>query len=169
MGTIGGTVNILEQLNAPFAPHDLEWRVQREVRNGQAVMVIPYVTNRAIMSRLDQVFGVFGWENRFTPGASGGILCELRIRNPETGEWVAKQDGAENTAVEAVKGGMSSAMKRTAVQLGIGRYLYYLDFQYMPLQDKGKNYHKCKATGRPAYWNDPALPAWAMPAQQPKG
>jgi hypothetical protein len=161
-------MSIEQRLQAPFAPADIEWRVQREVRNGEAVMVIPYVTNRAIQHRLDEVFGAFGWENRFLPGANGGILCELRIRNPETGEWVTKQDGAENTQVEAVKGGMSSAMKRTAVQLGIGRYLYYLDFQYMPLKDRGHNYHRSKGTGRTMYWDTPSLPAWALPKERQK-
>ena len=159
------TQGFMKRLQAPFAPHDVEWRVQREVRNGEAVMVLPYVTNRAVQGRLDEVFGVFGWENRFVPGPSGGLVCELRVRNPETGEWVGKQDGADNTQVEAIKGGMSSAMKRTAVQLGIGRYLYYLDFQFMPLQDRGEHYHRVKATGRAAYWNTPNLPEWALPKE----
>ena len=38
-----------------------------------------------------------------------------------------KWDAAENTQVEAVKGGRSGAMKRAAVQWGIGRYLYNLE------------------------------------------
>ena len=159
------TQDFMKRLQAPFAPHDVEWRVQREVRNGEAVMVLPYVNNRAVQGRLDEVFGVFGWENRFIPAPNGGLICELRVRNPEGGEWVVKQDGADNTAVEAVKGGMSSAMKRTAVQLGIGRYLYYLDFQFMQLQDRGEHYHRVKATGRAAYWNTPKLPEWALPKE----
>lgn len=158
--------NFMKLLNAPFAPHDVEWRVQREVRNGEAVMVLPYVTNRAVQTRLDEVFGVFGWENRFMPAPSGGLVCELRVRNPETGEWVVKQDGADNTAVEAVKGGMSSAMKRTAVQLGIGRYLYYLDFQFAELKQRGTHYHRVKSSGNAAYWDDPKLPEWATPKEE---
>ena len=158
-------MNIQQQLQAPFTASDIEWRVQREVRNGAAVMVIPYVTNRAIQHRLDEVFGVFGWENRFHPGPSGGLICELRVRNPDTGEWVVKQDGAENTAVEAIKGGISASMKRTAVQLGIGRYLYYIDFQYMDLKDRGDNYHRCKGSGKATYWNTPKLPEWALPKE----
>lgn len=160
------TQKYMQLLNAPFAPQDVEWRVQREVRNGSAVMVLPYVTNRAVQSRLDEVFGVFGWENRFIPAPSGGLICELRVRNPETGEWVVKQDGADNTQVEAVKGGMSSAMKRTAVQLGIGRYLYYLDFQFVELKPRGEHYHRVKSTGQAAYWDTPQLPEWALPKER---
>jgi hypothetical protein len=154
---------IMQKLSAPFHPSDVEWRVQREVNNGKAVMVLPYINNRAVQNRLDEVFGVFGWTNRFINGPTGGLICELSVRNPENGEWVVKQDGAENTQVEAIKGGMSSAMKRTAVQLGIGRYLYYLDFQYANLAPKGEHYHRCKKSNQTMYWNTPNLPDWAIP------
>ena len=60
---------------------------------------------------------------------------------------------------------MSSAMKRTAVQLGIGRYLYYLDFQYMDLKPRGENYHRSKSSGRAMYWDTPHLPDWALPKE----
>lgn len=151
-----------EKLGEPFAKEDIEWRVQSETRKGDKVRVLAYVTNRAIQQRLDEVFGVFGWQNEFIPGPAGGIVCRLRVKNPETGEWVTKEDGAENTAVEAIKGGISSSMKRTAVQLGIGRYLYKLGETFAPLKDRGDNWHKTKG-GDFKYWDTPRLPAWALP------
>ena len=156
------------ELQSPFPKEDIEWRVQREVKNGAAAMVLAYVTNRAIQQRLDDVFGVFGWQNRFKPGASGGLICELSVRNPDTGEWVIKEDGASNTDIESVKGGMSSAMKRAAVQLGIGRYLYNLEATFVDLKQNGKNYHKSRAGG-PKYWDAPSLPAWALPPRKTNG
>ena len=154
-------MNAQDKLQAPFPATDIEWRVQREVKNGAAAMVLAYVTNRAIQQRLDDVFGVFGWQNRFKPGASGGLICELSVRNPETGEWVTKEDGAANTDIESIKGGMSSAMKRTAVQLGIGRYLYNLEATFVDLKARGQNYHKSRSG--PKYWDAPKLPGWALP------
>jgi|TARA_R110000824_G_scaffold36301_2_gene113000 hypothetical protein len=155
-------MSVENELQAPFPMVDIEWRVQREVKNGAAAMVLAYVTNRAIQQRLDDVFGVFGWQNRFKPGASGGLICELSVRNPDNGEWVIKEDGASNTDIESVKGGMSSAMKRTAVQLGIGRYLYNLEATFVDLKQRGQNYHKSK-TGGAKYWDPPNLPKWALP------
>ena len=159
----------IQKLQTPFHPNDIEWRVQRESRDGGSVLVLAYVTNRAIMARLDEVFSPFGWQNSFHEGPQGGLICKLGARasfNGEPGEWIWKEDGAENTKVEAIKGGLSSAMKRAAVQWGIGRYLYNLTDNWAKLQDKkpapngqGQQaaYHKGK------YWSIPGLPSWALP------
>ena len=39
-------------------------------------------------------------------------------------EWVWRTDGAPTTDIEALKGGISGAIKRVAVQFGMGAYLY---------------------------------------------
>ena len=166
-------MNITQHLQVPFHPNDIEWRVQRESRDGGSVLVLAYVTNRAIQARLDEVFSPFGWQNSFHEGPQGGLICKLGARaafTDQSAEWIWKEDGAENTNVEAVKGGLSSAMKRTAVQWGIGRYLYNLPDNWAKLQDKKPapngqgqqaGYHKGK------YWSIPELPSWAPPDQQP--
>jgi hypothetical protein len=129
-------MNTTQQLQAPFHPNDIEWRVQRESRDGSSVLVLAYVTNRAIQARLDEVFGPFGWQNSFHEGPQGGLICKIGAQLPTSDSWVWKEDGAENTQVEAVKGGLSSAMKRAAVQWGIGRYLYNLTDNWAKVQDK---------------------------------
>jgi hypothetical protein len=55
----GASRTDLEQLQAPFAPEDLEWRVQSVgEKNGRPwCRVLVYVTNRAIMERLDAIVG----------------------------------------------------------------------------------------------------------------
>tara|TARA_R110002012_G_scaffold213770_1_gene384852 strand:+ start:2185 stop:2973 length:789 start_codon:yes stop_codon:yes gene_type:complete len=160
---------VTSALQAPFHPDDIEWRVQRESRDKSSVLVLAYVTNRAIQARLDEVFTPFGWQNSFHEGPQGGLICKIGARanfNNEPGEWIWKQDGAENTQVEAVKGGISSAMKRAAVQWGIGRYLYNLTDNWVKLQDSKPSansqgqqpgYHKGK------HWAKPNLPTWATP------
>ncbi len=165
------TDNIQEQLKRPFEASEIEWRIQSGgVKNGKPwAMVLAYVTNRAIMDRLDEVFGVGGWKNEFLPTPSiDGVMCGIsaKINN----EWVTKYDGAPNTDIEAVKGGLSSAMKRTAVQFGIGRYLYHLDTGFANIVDmRGENtlngIVKDKQANQNVYfnYNPPELPPFALP------
>ncbi|WP_243664619.1 Rad52/Rad22 family DNA repair protein [Rhodothermus marinus] len=76
------------------------------------------------------------WRNEFRPGPGGGVLCGISIRIGD--EWITKWDGAENTDIEPVKGGLSSAMRRAAVQWGIGRYLYRLPNQWVRIDERGR-------------------------------
>lgn len=159
----------LSLLKEPFDPTDIEWRVQQDgFKNGKVwAMVLAYVTNRAIQNRLDEVCGPENWRNEYRPGPNGGIICAVYIK--VNNEWVGKWDGADNTDVEAIKGGLSDAMKRAAVQWGIGRYLYNLEATFAEINEDGRYrgtaYENKKAkTGPVRYkWNPPALPAWALP------
>ena len=156
----------LEKLKTPFAPEDIEWRVQRSgVKNGKPwAMVLAYVTNRAIQDRLDAVVGPGGWQNSFAPGPHGGVICRIAIK--VDGEWVEKWDGADNTDIEAIKGGLSGSMKRTGVQWGIGRYLYKLETGWANIHDGGSHRDRVKdSSGKVIYyrWDPPALPSWALP------
>ena len=171
--------DIVDKLKAPFDPFDVEWRVQ-SVGKTQAsklwAIVIPYVTNRAIQERLDEVCGIEGWKNEFSETPNGkGILCGISIKFGTTDpEWITKWDGAEDTAVEAVKGGLSSAMKRAAVQWGVGRYLYRLEAVILtPLDKQPANMAdyimtpvKIEGKKTRIYFKRPNLPTWALPAEE---
>jgi hypothetical protein len=168
---------ITQLLKAPFDPFDIEWRVQSVGKTGGGklwAIVIPYVTNRAIQERLDEVCSVEGWKNEFTDTPnSKGVLCgiSIKFKNGENEEWITKFDGAEETAVEAVKGGLSSAMKRAAVQWGIGRYLYRLeaviltplDKQPAEMADYIMTPVKIEGKRTRIYFKRPNLPKWAIP------
>ncbi len=124
---------IMRELAQPFKMTSLEWRVQQVgVTNGKAwARVLAYVTSRDMQQRLDDVVGVFGWRNEFTslPNSIGdGALCGISLKFD--GEWITKWNGAENTQIEAIKGGLSGAEKRAAVEWGIGRYLYDVEAMY---------------------------------------
>jgi len=163
-------MDILDMLKQPFSPSDIEWRACRSgVSQGGKpwVMALAYITNRAIMDRLDDVVGPANWRNEYTQAPCGGILCGLSIR--ANGEWVTKWDGAENTDVEAIKGGLSGSMKRAAVHWGIGRYLYGLTENFAQVVEKGtkgSQSAKIKATGQFIYWMPPQLPEWALPSNK---
>lgn len=158
------------KLAEPFPAEDIEWRVQNSgMKNGKGwAMVLAYVTNRAIQQRLDDVVSPENWKNEYKEAPDGGVLCGISIKVED--EWVTKYDGAENTKVEAIKGGLSGAMKRAAVQWGIGRYLYKLETTYVEVGEKGKNWVSIKYKDGntekvyKGYWNDPSLPDWALPA-----
>lgn len=155
--------NIQDQLLKPFPQSDIEFRVQRAMSTtrGNKAVVLAYVTNRAIMNRLDEVFGVGGWKNEYKEWRDKGVLCGISVKID--GEWITKWDGAEETNIEAVKGGFSGSMKRTAVQWGIGRYLYDLEETWVDIKDKGQNYINDKKANIKGYWDDPQLPTWALP------
>ena len=137
----------LKRLADFFTAEELEWKpitVSKKTNKGLAAA---YISNRAIMDRLDAVVGPENWRNEFKPGPGGGIVCGLSVRvvredggsgGGPSAEWVTKWDGADNTDIEAVKGGLSNAMRRAAVHWGIGRYLYDLPSQWVPVDDYGK-------------------------------
>lgn len=163
-------------LQKPFEESDIQWRVQQAgipTSGKPYVMAIPYVSNRAIQKRLDEVFGPFGWENAYKPTPDGkGYLCGITIHNEKRS--VTKWDGAEYTHIEPLKGALSDSMKRSAVQLGIGRYLYNLEMQFaiceiVQYQRDADNCHihyadKKQRTGKAFIsWQSPPLPKWAIP------
>ncbi len=162
---------IQRELQQPFGQNDLEWRVQQAGQSGERVWarIIAYVTARAIQTRLDDVVGVFGWKNEFSPlpnSIGDGSLCGISLKFDN--EWITKYDGSDNTSIEATKGGLSGSMKRAAVQFGIGRYLYdveamYADcisvetFKALKKPDK-EPYEKAKTKeGNYFYWKAPKL------------
>lgn len=148
---------IFEELREPFPPQDIQWRIGQKSKDGKKAMVLPYVTNRAIMERLDQVVGVGNWYPEFRPvdaGGEHGMICRLTIvinLGADLG-WrtLTREDGASNTKIEPIKGGISDSMKRAAVQFGIGRYLYNLKESWVVLGDYNR-------------FEPPSLPIWALP------
>lgn len=82
----------LDLLDEPFAAEDIEWRIQQsgKTRDGKLwAMVLAYVTNRAIMKRLDDVCGKAGWRNEYRDiPNNGGVECGISIKIDS--EWVTK-------------------------------------------------------------------------------
>lgn len=144
---------IMHQLKNPFPPEDIEWRVGSTTADKTKGLALAYITNRAIQNRLDEVFGVFGWRNEFKEWKCVSQLCGISVKFE--GEWITKWDGADDSATEAVKGGLSDSMKRAAYQWGIGRYLYKLPQIWVKLKPQGKSYAIDQVI---------QLPKWALPS-----
>ena len=160
------TIKTMNKLSEPFPYKDIEWRVQQSGisrKNEPWLMVLAYVTNRAIMSRLDDVIGCFNWMNEYKEAPDGGVLCGISVHDPING-WITKWDGASNTDIESVKGGLSNAMKRAAVQWGIGRYLYNLEANFVNVHsDIYSGKYRVKIKDKQYSWDPPELPEWALP------
>lgn len=166
----------LELLGKKFPEEDLEWRIQScgMGKNNYWALVVPYITNRAIMQRLDEACGLGGWQNvepKLSPCGKGYLSgISIKIDN----EWVTRWDGSEITGggnIDQVKSTLSTSMKRTGVQWGIGRYLYQFDVGFATIENidsrydlkKGYFYHENKNKKEKFQWMPPAVPAWALP------
>tara|TARA_R100001082_G_scaffold107816_1_gene82213 strand:- start:4101 stop:5090 length:990 start_codon:yes stop_codon:yes gene_type:complete len=129
----------LTDLRAPIDPAYIQFRVGSVNAQHARGLALAYIDARAVQERLDSVVGPENWSLEYAcqpytvykhDQSSGKKIaieshawtCRLSI-NTENG-WVTKSDGAEQTAMEQVKGGMSDAFKRAAVAWGIGRALY---------------------------------------------
>jgi len=129
---------IMKELKAPFKEDELEFRVGATNKDKSMGLALAYVEARAIQNRLDEVVGFNNWKVTYRE-VNGGFICSMSLRIDS--EWVSKEDGAQNTDYESVKGGISSAFKRVAASgWGIGRYLYDVKNQWFPIKPKGTRY-----------------------------
>lgn len=156
----------MEKFKTPFPESDLEWRLQScGERNGKIWgRALAYITSRAVQDRLDEVCGPDGWQTTIRRDGDA-YLCTLSIRvthEDGTTEFISRTDGADATDIEPVKGGISGAVKRVAVQFGIGRYLYNLKDGWAVICEDGQYRGKTKE-GKEFRWNPPALPSDALP------
>ena len=176
---------MLTQLRQPFANEDIEWRIQSsgEKNNRAWAKVLAYVQARAIQERLDEVFGILGWQDHYQfihysttdskehdlmkegKQVQDGVVCAIEVYDKENGCWIAKSDGAPFTNFESFKGGISDAFKRTAASgFGIGRYLYKLTVGFADISSDTKKYrYYSKIEGKAYSWDPPKLPKWALP------
>jgi hypothetical protein len=127
---------LFSALSEPFPSENIEWRIGSTNKDKTKCLPLCYIDARTVMDRLDSVCGPDGWQNNYTTGVNGSIVCNIGIRMPD-GAWVWKADGAGATDIEGEKGALSDAFKRAAVRFGIGRYLYDIDAPWVPL-DNGR-------------------------------
>lgn len=131
-------MEILKKLKDKFANEDLEFRVGATNKDKTMGLALAYVQARAIQTRLDEVLGTDKWKVAYRE-ITGGFICTLSIFI--NGEWISKEDGANTTDFESIKGGISNAFKRVAASgFGIGRYLYNAKSRWYPIKQQGNGY-----------------------------
>src|SRR5215469_11863869 len=161
---------ILSELEVPFPPDQVQWRVASSTNDKERGQVVPYADPRVYTDRLNALFSPQGWTRdykidtmnnitRVKKGESllsGKVLvtCTVTIfglsSHSGTGEEWADDDNSMTSAD-------AQAFKRACSCFGLGRYFY--DF--------------------PAFWvdldqnrqpvNTPLLSAWALPENWRKG
>lgn len=142
------TREIQEKLAQPFAVGELKFFPVALTWDKKKGKVGAYIDARAVMDRLDAVVGVGGWTTTYVciDPLDKAVECHLRVRYGD--EWIEKSDvgypneakDASNAAKEPWKAAYSDALKRAAVQHGIGRYIYDLQLEqdWLPVDESGR-------------------------------
>jgi hypothetical protein len=145
-------------LTAPFPPDAVHWKPLL-VRDGRA-LAVAFLDARSVMRRLDEVFGVAGWQTRLEFLPSGTVVCTLSVKIGDV--WIVKTDvGSPSDQADEgdrLKAAASDALKRAAVHLGIGRLYYRLPPQWVEYDVQRKQFKQT-----------PTLPSWALPAANGNG
>jgi hypothetical protein len=140
-------------LTAPFPADAVHWKPLSV--KGNRALAAAYLDARAVMQRLDCVFGVGGWKDAYQLVNGGSVVCTLSVK--VDGEWVQKSDVGSPSEQpddgDKLKAAFRDSLKRAACKLGVGRYLYRLPRQWVDYDPQKKQLVKT-----------PALPAWALPA-----
>ena len=153
---------LFKELEVPFDPSVIEWRVTNATKDKTRGQVIPYADQRAYTDRLNALVTPAGWTRKYAIHTSANfqrgkdqrivakilVTCELTIfglgSHSATGEEWADDDNA-GTSAEA------QAFKRACSCFGLGRYLYYFTGVWVDLDERK----------RPK--NIPRLFGWATP------
>src|SRR5207302_3771922 len=165
-----GIKKVLEELEVPFPPEQVQWRVMNTSNDKRRGQIVPYADPRAYTDRLNALFSPQGWTrdyrietmNNITRVKKGEtivtgkvlVTCTVTIiglwSHSGTGEEWADDDNGMTSAD-------AQAFKRACSCFGLGRYFY--DFN-PPWVDLDQN-------RRPR--RTPPLPAWAIPENWRKG
>lgn len=123
--------------------------------SGNRALAVVFIDARDVIDRLNDVLGIGEWQDDYTFMPNGGVICHLRVRI--NGEWVTKTDvGGESDQKDhgdRQKSAVSDSLKRAAVKLGVGRYLYAMPsnwYDYDPVKKQ--------------FVQPPTVPAQFLPA-----
>lgn len=131
----------------PLRADEIDCRVATISAKGLTLLL--YKDARVDQSILDETFGVYGWQ-RSHQWMGERLYCTVSVRDPETGEWITKQDVGTESYTEKEKGQASDAFKRACFNLGIGRELYTAPFIWIPASDYTAT---TGANGKPATYD----------------
>ncbi len=112
----------LIKLNTPLTIQNVDFRVQ-SINNAGYATILAYKDSRVDMNRLDEVYGVDGWQKKYEL-IDGKLFCSVGIYSDKLSQWIWKQDVGTESNTEKEKGQASDAFKRACFNFGIGRELY---------------------------------------------
>ena len=108
-----------------LSKENIEVRVAQTLAGNNKVRVnlLLYKNARVDMKIMDELFTPMGWK-RTHKLIGDRLYCCVEVYNPETKEWICKEDVGVESNTEAEKGQASDSFKRACVNWGIGRELY---------------------------------------------
>ena len=106
-----------ELLSAPFAPGELDWRLEGLSADKRRALLVPVVESKVLLERLDEAVGGEGWQDSYELLVGGperfAVKCRLTVGK------VAKEDFGEATTLRAA---FDAALWQAAHKFGVGRY-----------------------------------------------
>ena len=154
---------IFAELAEPFRPQAIKFRAGHtfdQKGGGKRCLALAYIDARDVIDRLNEVVGRDGWYEMFRDVGSI-IICRTFINlynDPDRDKWPWREDGAGLTKMEAEKGGLSAARKRSASMWGIGLYLYSMGRTYCEYDPMKK-----RIPDNEIFRLRSELPKWAKP------
>jgi hypothetical protein len=154
----------IAQLEEPFDPSEIKWRVTHATRDGSRGAVIAFADPRAYTDRLNQVFSPSGWTRTYEVNTVSSVTRMKKGKLIQTGKVLVTctvtiaglgthADSGEEWADEdtAMTKAQAQAFKRACICFGLGRYLYNFAEMWVPLNEYRQPL------------NLPSLPQWALP------
>lgn len=142
----------LTDLRALFPINIIKWRVVNIFRMNQGgelkAVVAPYIDSRELMNRFDNVLGG-KWSccyNLINSNNFSAVECTISVTI--NGETMSRSDVADVEAnpsfgsSSALKTGYSNAFKRASIAWGVGRFLYSLENQIVPISQDNRGDYK---------------------------
>lgn len=138
------------KLTDPFPDEEIKFFVTATNQEKTQGKVAAYADARAYMEQLDRVLGPMNWSTEYIihDQANKAVECRLSVRTEDG--WVTKANigypneaqDADNAAKEPLKAAYSDALKRAAVEWGVGRFLYSLKLarDWLPIKQHGRSY-----------------------------
>ena len=105
---------------------EIDCRIAQIKENGLSLLL--YKDARCDQNILDEVVGPFHWKREHTRDNRN---CIVSIKDPESGEWISKEDTGTESNTEKEKGLASDSFKRACFNWGIGRELYTAPFVWI--------------------------------------
>lgn len=144
--------DVQRRIQSPFPAHMVSWKAVAFNKDRTRALLLAHIDARAVQDRLDAICpDDWSFELEVVAGAAHptvkGRLTVLGVTREDIGE-------AEGEYA-STKAAASDALKRCAVQFGIGRYLYDLPKTWGDWDDKAR-----------APRSLPELPEWAKPEHE---
>jgi hypothetical protein len=145
----------LPLLRRPFTPEAIKFKVQTVFPEAKGCVIVSYIDARLVIERLNAVCGPH-WDARYSPAGTDGkaLWCHLQVFDTQ------RTDVGTASGIEAEKGRVSDALKRAAVQFGVGVSVYALPQVTLWAERAGDRLERRSAKGKPTLAISPTGLAW---------